>query len=426
MAERIFSRRQGALGLVVALALLGVATRIELEASAVGPTAPTFELLSSGAPAANVIGGQIVTSRISSPVDAAGTSTVEITSSWSATTSAITGAGDVTAPSGWTKTFTSDGTNYVANPASWASVIGVKAVGSVTTSGFTAASSQYPLGLQNVTASAGGTVRPTLGNFQGGAAGDGWNAFHGDGYIFNIYHHAASPSWGIDCHIRASTGTKCWPSLNGAAFNVPGYDSPAHSAGFADEARDRVWSVVRKGSTGNNLGMLCISYAVNPPVVCPSVGDNGYVGLGVAARTGDYNMASLGDLVEYNGKLYTKSLDANSPMLCLDLSLAAACSGSPYYGVTQSAYSSPEGYWNVDRMKRFGNRIYVTHNQRFFDCFDLSSNLRCTNGTWPVTSSAATFVGPLFAVTSNSGQTIQKVCMHSGAGGTCFTTDGAT
>ncbi|MEY2990550.1 MAG: Carboxypeptidase regulatory-like domain, partial [Actinomycetota bacterium] len=417
--------------ILVVASLVGGSMSIPLwtasDVGANGVIAPSVALLDNGSPASSVRGGDTVTLRTSAPVETVGIETVEMIANWSTVTAGITGAGDVTAPAGWTTTYTTDGTNYVANPANWSEVIGVKATGPVASGGATATSGENPVITQSLTASAGGTVRPTLGNFQGGSAGDGWNAFHGDGYIFNIYHHA-NP-FGIDCHIRASTGSKCWTSLGGQAFTVSGFVTGARSAGFADEARDRVWGLVRRGQANpqtGNYGFLCVDYSQSAPRLCQGVGDNGFVSLGTTNLLGgSFGQDGIGDLIEYSGRLYTKSNDANSPVLCLDLSKARECTGSPFYGVADSdTYVSPQGAWNINYAKRFGNRMYITSNQRFFDCFDLDRNLRCDDPAWPVTESNAIFVGPLFAVTSDGGTDIDKICMHSGAGGTCFTTSG--
>lgn len=418
--------------MAVVIGLLGLAIGVGAGGNDVGATAsnlPSIDVLKNGSPPASVNVGDSLTMRVTAPVESVGTENLELVANWSLDTGRISGASDVTAPEGWTTTYTTDGTSYVTNPANWSQVIGVKAVGSVSSGGFTAASQSHPLGLQTIATSSAGSVRPTLGNFQGGAAGDGWNAFHGDGKIFNIYHH--TNPFGIDCHVRVSTGAKCWPTLNGSAFTVSGFLTGARSAGYADEQRDRVWGLVRRiqdnPQTGN-YGFLCIDYSQAAPQLCSNVGDNGFVSLGTTNLLGSsYGVDGIGDLIEYDGRLYTKSNDANSPILCLDLSRAAACDGSPFYGVADpSAYVSPQGAWNINFTKRLGKRIYITSNQRFFDCFDLDEHERCSNSAWPLTAVNATFIGPLFAVTSGGGQVIEKVCMHSGVGGRCYDPDGTS
>ncbi|MGA1035264.1 MAG: carboxypeptidase-like regulatory domain-containing protein [Ilumatobacteraceae bacterium] len=417
---------------VVALALLMFGLLVhEAGLSLASASDPSVVLETGGQAASNISPSDVITAKSTSPVSASGTVPVEIVSTWDNSVGTISSSSDVVAPEGWTVTYTTDGSTWGALPGSASTVTGVKAAGSVESEGYSAPTQSSPLGLQSVTTSAVGVVRPSLGSFQGGSAGDGWDVSHGLGNIYNVYHH--QNYLGIDCHIRASSGTKCWPSLNGAAYTVASHSSAAHSASYVDEAGERLWIVTVKpeASAPHPVGFFCLDISSNGPRPCPSIGVGGFVQLGTVQYNGNDGSFSsgkgevLGDLISYNGKLYTKSNDTNSPVLCLEVSQAAGCSGQPFYGVADpNDYESPQGSWSLNKTKRFGSRMYITANQRFFDCFDLSTSLRCTGGSWPVTTSAATFTGPLFAVTSNAGESIDKICMHSGAGGTCFTTDG--
>lgn len=417
----------GVLPLVVASIVIGVGGGTEVGAD--GGTPPSIDVLENGAAASLVSVDDTVTLRVTSPVTEPGTQNVELVANWSATTGAISGASDVTAPVGWVKTFTTDGANYVPNPANWSAVIGVKAVGSVTSSGFTAPNPAHPLGLQNVSASANGVIRPTLASFQGSSAGDGWNVFHGLGNVYNFYHHGGADNWttGIDCHNRR-TSASCWSTVNSGAYLLPygQYLSPARSWGHIDEANSRAWGFFKRGSD-NAVGFLCFDVSSSGPRLCPGVGVGGFVSV---SATSVAKWEGLGDMEFYAGRLWARTHDANSPILCMVVATANPCDGQPYTPV--ASYSAPGGDRTTHRNRIFLGKMYFTSGNSRMDCVDLAlpTPVRCT-GNWPVTTSALpagwNFRFPIFAVTSGGGARVDKVCVHNSHGGannSCFTTTG--
>lgn len=391
----------------VALALVGAGIFV-FQGVATAENGPTFSLTVGGQPAASVSPGDTLRAKISSPVVDPGAVAVELMSQWEPESGQIGAVADVVAPEGWTVTYTTDGSTWGAAPANLSTVAGVKASGTVASDG-------YASGRQSYAVTSSATVRPSLGSFQGSSGGDGWDVFHGLGKVFNVYHHNQS-QLGIDCHER-TTGAYCW-EFNGAggAYFISGYTTGARSTGYVDESSERLWALVKRNSD-SKIGFMCVDVSGALPTECSGVGTSGFVDLATTTLSG-YN--GITDLVVYSGKLWTKTNDANSPVLCLDLSTASAC--GPY--TPAAGYTSPSGGYTAGRIKAFAGRMYITSNNSQFDCFDMATLGRCVTtsaGTWPKTS--GTFSNPIFAVTSGGGSTIAAVCTHNNTS-SCFTPGG--
>ena len=380
---------------------------------------PSAELYMDGSLAAGVLPGDIVTSSLKAPVTSTGSTPVQLTSVWNNEAATIADESDITAPHGWTVEYTTDGDSWNDSlPDDPSTVLGVRTSGTVVSDG-------YSDGLQHYSVT-GTPDAVGLGSFSGSSGGDGWDVFFGSGNVFNIYHHY--DYIGVDCHSR-TTGDPCWTEAendhSGSASSArffEGYASPARSTGFVDESASRVWALALEIST-EEAGFLCVDVSDVEPEVCSGVGVGGFVALGSSSLGGGWWKGwMLTDVAEYHSgsstKLYTKTADANSLLLCLDVDAAAPCAEQPYS--PSDGYTSPGGGWTNSRLKAFGNKIYISSADSQFDCFDVTTNVRCT-GTWPQTD--VDVPGPIFAVTSGGGAVVEKVCTQKS---TCFGPDGSS
>jgi hypothetical protein len=110
--------------LVAALAVASSLLLILVSAQAFASPAMTSSLSVSTVVAGNKVD---LTTQIPA-VSTLGQSTQEIIQNIDATKVRLTGPTDVKAPAGWTLTYSTDGTNFVATPTNWAQVVKVKAV----------------------------------------------------------------------------------------------------------------------------------------------------------------------------------------------------------------------------------------------------------------------------------------------------------
>lgn len=267
-----------------------------------------------------------------------------ITSAFDPARLRLDGPGRVTAPEGWTTTFSSDGVTFGPAPASaagWAEVRAVRTTGTVSGSASTGGTES-----QSVPA-------PASGAFSGGGGGDGWNVFFDDAnHVFNIWHHNGSPWPGrgygtIDCHTR--TGATCgngWPF--DTTDGVLPLQTGMHSAGWVDAATGHLWFPTN--TTGTATGFACVdvgnlgSGAGQGPAWCGGSATNAFRALGsggpASYATDDYcnnNTARTYSCVEglavAGTRIYTVEARTGK-VLCLDMAAAggsgAGCVGQPY------------------------------------------------------------------------------------------------
>lgn len=216
-------------------------------------------------------GGGSVTVTAGTPVAAPGTVSQTITQTFDPARAKLTGAGDITAPSGWTLSYSSDGSTFgvaPSNAAGWAAVRAVRATGSILSGGDSS-------GLQIANGTATGTV-PTSGSFSSGGGGDGWDvAFDEQGNVYNTFHHDGD--WGsgfitpgLHCHTR--TGAVCgpgWPFALRIAHGVTGpgglvgqpwYHTNDQAMQWIDTVNNRVWvpTNLSDGTPAAGLGFVCV------------------------------------------------------------------------------------------------------------------------------------------------------------------------
>lgn len=309
-----------------ASAALGSATSLATTATAL--TTPSPVGVTAGLPVSGATGG----------------AQQVITQSFDPAHMQLDGVTQLTAPEGWTTTFSSDGVTFGAAPASaagWAAVRAVRTSGSV-------------MG----TASTGGTESqsvpaPAAGAFTGGGGGDGWNVFFDDSNrVFNIWHHNGSPWPGrgygtIDCHTR--TGASCgsgWPF--NTTDGVLALQTGMHSPGWVDTANGHLWFPTN--TTGTSTGFACVdignlgSGVGQGPAWCGGSATAAFRALGsggpASYATDDYcnnntprTYSCVEGLAVAGSRVYTVEARTGK-VLCLDMAAAggsgAACAGQPY------------------------------------------------------------------------------------------------
>lgn len=401
-------RRAASVGMLLLAIPVAVNLPLEDTVQATAPE-PVIEVTQGGQPAGTLEAGDrvSVSATQGSPSGADGQFLETV---WEPGTATID-VNSIDAPEGFTleyRTGTSTWSTTQPNPTT--SITGIRAVGGVTSSAFVD-------GVQTWETMSTGELETGGQGFTGSGGGDGWDIFYGYGRIYNIFHHNTS-DLGVDCHI-VETSQKCWsPGGTPGAFFLSGYTTGARSTGSIDESTGRLWALVKRNSD-SAIGFACLNVTVSAtvPTPCTGVGTSGFVSLG---STGLSTYNGITDAYLHGGKFWTKANDANSPMLCLDLSTAAACAGQPY-SVTASGYSSPSGDYTAGRIKGFAGKVYITSGNTQFDCFDTTNLMRCA-GAWPKTS--GTFSNPIFAITSGAnGQTIEAVCTHNNTS-SCYTPAG--
>lgn len=299
----------------------------------------------------------------------------------------LTGPGDITAPDGFTLTYSSDGSNYSATaPASsaeWAAVKAVRATGPVQSDG-TSGNRQLLLGKADA-------VLPASSSITGGTSGDGFTVIFDDrDAVLNIFHHNGpderSPA--VDCHWR--DGSRCgakWP------FSLTGLKTFQRSPGWIDQANHHLWFNTRS-ATGKGFGCVDLADLASPT----------FCGGGSAKFTElSPGGGEAAEIVAADGKIF--STDAsNGKLMCLDPSAnaaaGAACPGQPYT-LPGISYYDPWG----SREDSFEGKVIVTVDPKA-TCFDPSTLAICS-GSWPISVLAASRV--LAPVPSASGS-LRGVC----------------
>ena len=149
-----------------------VAAIAALPAGAVRASAPDLTLTASSA---TVVPGAQVTLTAAMPVVGAGTVSQEIVQTIDPAKVKLTSVSDISYPSGWVLSYSTDGTTFSpttpANASAWGLVRAVKATGNINSQGTEG-------GFQIATGTATGTpVSITPGNITASGTGDGFQAF---------------------------------------------------------------------------------------------------------------------------------------------------------------------------------------------------------------------------------------------------------
>lgn len=327
------------------------------------PAGADVVTVQSDAPSVSGNGGTTATLTTSAPVAGPGAVAQELVQSWDPDRLRLTGASGVIAPSGWTLSYSSDGTTFGSapgTPAGWAAVRAVKATGSITSGGNSA-------GFQIVEGTGTGTVPPSS-PFSSAGGGDGWDvSFDDDGHVFNVFHHDGawngSPGFstpGIDCHTRS--GASCgpgWPFLlrvphgqtgPGGIAGQPWYHTNEQSMSWVDTTNQRIWvpTNLNDGTSASGTGFVCvdISDLAVGPAWCGGGIVNAFVKLGptVCGRDCALGLAAAGG--------YLFAWDASTgDLICLDPSATragdlpgAGCPGQPFSFTGIATASLADGY----------------------------------------------------------------------------------
>ena len=395
-------------GLLAVLAVIGLSVGMSgASASALFTSTISTSSVSAGAKVD-------LTSQIPA-VNSVDASTQEIVQSIDPTKVVLTGSSDVIAPSGWTVTYSTDGSTFSSTPASWGAVVKVKASGSVNSLGETQDGKQILA--SSVTAL--GTVTTVNGAIR--TNGDGFDTeFDSRGYIFNTYHHNALNS-SLDCRKR-SDGSFCsasWPF----ALSTSGFYSNFASTQFFDEVNKHIWMPVSDRSTGT--GFLCIDVSViETPAFCG--GSKATAWHMVQARVNALE-TGIYQIIASNGKIY--SWDIQSPaLLCYDYlsnnGLGASCSTPmptfPHLsaGSLSAANFIPTTYTNFKLA--FGN-LYGQLNG-VATCFKATTYAKCQGWADFDLALAANNSAMAMYLQPNSSGTIVGVCVTNDA--KCFAADG--
>ena len=314
--------------LAISLGIVGTAGAANLGAGVKVTVAPTA-VVSDGA--------HDVTSNAAIPAATTGVWQQTITQVFDPGRLKLRSGAGVVAPSGWTTTYSTDGTTYGAAPtttAGWASIRGVRTTGALTSDGI--------LDGWQKAARTGSLPTPASGSFTAAGNGDGWNVFFDDAnHVFNVFHHDGYNYvlfGGIDCKTR--TGGSCGP---GWPFMVYPLHTDMRSAGYVDSEHKRLWFQTNSDS-GSGFACLDISDFARGPVWCGGSETAAFIQLGAskpiprggAASCNTSASAKYGcvsGLAEQGGRLFTWEA-LTGKLLCLDMNAAdgagAPCAGQPY------------------------------------------------------------------------------------------------
>lgn len=327
--------------------ILAAAMAISIAAMpAIATADATVEVTNAGAPAFGIAGGDTIRVSSGAPIASSGAISHSLSAMWSKESLQLENTGSIVLPEGWTLQYTTDGENWTdVAPADLTTVIGIRAVGDVTSDGKntfqTKATSQ---------------VVVTQENFQGSSGGDGYSLTFGGDRVYNVFHHDASLR--IDCHVKA-TGASCY----GGATQFTGFTTGNASEAFWDSADSHLWALTRQTATGQG-GFTCVDYSdKTTPVLC----DTPFVALG-AVTTAQY----LGITARIGNKLYVVNA-TDWKLLCLDMSTNAAC--------TNNGFQLP-GNW-TNRPDLYGRASTAGDGKVYFStstdigCYNPATNSLC-------------------------------------------------
>ena len=431
MLKNFCPRRWTILGVSVLLVGLVVAPS-SVSASARAVTASSDVVTTS----ANGGGSFTVTAGV--PVAAPGTVSQSITMSFDPSRANVTGANGIVAPTGWSLTYSSDGTTFGAAPGSpsgWAAIRAVRATGSIQSGG-------DANGLQIATGS-GTAVIPPSGAFNAGGGGDGWDvAFDEQGNVYNTFHHdgywgSGFITPGLHCHTRS--GATCgpgWPFAlrvpNGTTgpdglSGQPWYHTNDQAMQWVDVVNNRVWipTNLNDGTASSGTGFVCVdvsNLSVGPSWCGGSI-RNAFVRLGATLCGRD---CALG-LAASNGKLFAWDSGTGN-LLCLDTQgnragnlPGTACSNQPFSFASITSTSHTNGYSLME-----AQGLIWGSSDGFAMCFNPSTLSACTGWSSGGVALTGTFPNTMFDVPAADGSAGAVCFARYDSTRGCFRADGTS
>lgn len=383
-------------------------------------------------------GGDSFTVTAGVPVAAPGTVSQSITMAFDPSRAQITGSSGIVAPTGWSLTYSSNGTTFgsaPSTPSGWAAIRAVKATGSIQSGGDSS-------GLQIATGS--GTVSvPPSSVFNAGGGGDGWDvAFDEQGNVYNTFHHdgywgTGFKTPGLHCHTRS--GASCgpgWPFSLRIADGVTGpdglvgqpwYHTNDQAMQWVDVTNNRVWipTNLNDGTASSGTGFVCVdvSNLTVGPSWCGGGIRNAFVRLGNTLCGRD---CALG-LAAANGKLFAWDSGSGN-LLCLDPYVnragslpGAACTNQPFAIPSITSTSHTGGYSLMEAQ----GLVWGSSNG-YAMCFNPVTLSLCTGWSSGGVALTGTFPNTMFDVPTSTG-TAGAVCFaRYDADRGCFAADGSS
>ena len=355
----------------------------------------------------------------------------------------LTGAGGVSAPTGWTLQYSTDGSTFGAapgSPAGWAAVRGVRASGPFASTG--------AFGGQQSLTSQGTASEPGGGYINGtNVSGDSWTVFTSPTRVFTMWHHNGTNNLNqgaFDCFNR--DGTHC----AGFPFMLTPLETGTRAQGWYDQAHDHIWGVVSlPNGAGAGPGFVCVDVSGATPQYCGGSRTTAFISTGTVAPGASYSGIGCGatqgaalncanDFAQVGGKLYAWEA-ATGKLMCVDTQAAsgagAACSGQPYAFAGVGAAPTIVNSGVSDRrtgLNAIGDKVYGAATSTTSStgpsvavCFDPATATTCTG--WPKTLGA---LQPWIYEQVNASGTSQGVCFRnltassSGAVASCYQPDG--
>jgi hypothetical protein len=304
--------------------------------------------------------GDVVDVTQSAPIPPAGSSDVELDSSWNSESLQLKSGSSVTYPEGWSLEYTSDGSAWSPNaPTILSQAVGIRTKGSIESTGS---------GFKTHPTSA---LLQAVSSFTGSTGGDGYDLTFAEDRVFNQFHHDINLE--VQCHIKSS-GNSC------TGITVTGYQTPNGASSFYDPIHKKLFAVVMETST-YDFGFMCISLAnLSTPALCGANAAASFVRLynGASGISREYIGSSSADS---SGHVWTFN-GANYSLMCLDLAAGAACAQDngkalPNGGNPAIGRVPPAGLANSGRVSAIGAKVYYVTDTKF-GCYDPATHALCS------------------------------------------------
>ena len=432
---------------IVAVLVLGIVTSslpVSTASALTGLNLVVDYTPDSATVATSALRGTIIDLTASTPVAVAGTTQQEIVQQIDPELD-LRSASEVTAPTGWTIYYSTDGVTYSSTApttvAGWEAIRFVKANGPLVSEGADAS------GRQIASSSATG-MQPDSGQFAiaGGASGDGWDITFDDmGHFYNVTHH--SPRASIDCHLR--TGARCdatWPyTLSGGSMSVNGgfeLASSNMSSSWYDSVQKELWfpTIYRRNVSGvetSTAGFACLALSTISSATkwCGGTITTGFVSPGVAAdfvstnKCADALYDCYQGIAQSAGRLFTWNIKTGD-LICIDIRLSSGAGGPCASGGLIDFGASMPDASNANfyaYLGEWGGRIYGATDETtgtvYGVCVVALTGAACPGWTNPrvIADNTARF-GQLPATTT--GGAVRGACFFGSATRSCFDATG--
>ena len=383
-----------------------------------GTTASAVSGVTLTSESATVAPGAQVTLTAGMPVVGAGTVSQEIIQRIDPTKVKLTSLSDITYPSGWSLSYSTDGVTFSAttpaSSAAWAAVRAVKATGSLVTDG---AYNGRQVAQSTVSAATVDLAPPD--ELVASGAGDGFQAFFDQGRtrVFNLYHHASYLSPTLDCHVIA-TGATCngFPFVTGAR---------TQEAAYGTVVGTKIWVPANFNGIGGaptGTGMRCVDIAAvlssgGQPQMCSTP----YVVFGSTNAFPTHFTGGSTSGVAAGTKLYLlSSTPATATIYCLDTASMAACPTSSLNpGIAGNAFPSLD----ASDILKSGDLIYVSAADDASNTVRLSCVLASTGSMCPGwTAGRLTFSKGGYSAYQLGGRFFELPDASGGTRGVCYQT----